>query len=164
MPHRRLPRTVSLLRHAVAWVVAPLAVWTVVYLGMWQRYERSQAAAERLPTAVAAQLARLPPPVAALVAITFTAVASDPHPSRAALEAHLRSTAALTVAPTLRIRASVFGARAVSISFAPSPLRAGCAAVLFGQAAAVRVVYGRTRAGACAAAERRLRQRAGGDR
>lgn len=159
MSHRRFPRLVSTLRHAAVWLLAPLLVTTVVYLGLWQRYERSQAAAERLPAALAVQLARLPPPVSTLVAITFTAVASDPRPSRDALEGHLRSAVALARAPRLRIRAAVLGPRTAAISFTPSPRRAGCAAARFGAAAAVRVVYGRTRRGACAAAERRLHLR-----
>jgi hypothetical protein len=160
MPEPRLSRIASSLAHAAVWVLAPLAVATIVYLGLWHRYERAQAEAERLPTAVAAQLARLPPHVSAVLAITFTAAASDPRPSRAAMAGHVRSAVALADAPGLRLRAVALGPRTAIVSFAPSPGRAGCAAVRVGPAAVVRVAYAGTRRRACAVSERRLRSSA----
>jgi hypothetical protein len=164
MTHRLLARIGLSLRHAVVWVLVPLVVATVVYVALWQRYERAHAAAERLPTAVAAELAQLPPKVSSMVAITFTSVAFDPHPSRAALRGHLRTGISLTDAPGLRIRAGVLGPRTAAISFAASAGRAGCAAVRFGHGAAVRVAYAPTRRGACEVSERLLHAPPGGSR
>jgi hypothetical protein len=164
MTHRLLARIGLSLRHAVVWVLVPLVVATVVYVALWQRYERAHAAAERLPTAVAAELAQLPPKVSSMVAITFTSVAFDPHPSRAALRGHLRTGISLTDAPGLRIRAEVLGPRTAAISFAASAGRAGCAAVRFGHGAAVRVAYAPTRRGACEVSERLLHAPPGGSR
>jgi hypothetical protein len=144
------------LRHAVVWVLVPVIVATVVYGLLWQRYEWAHAAAERLPTAVAAELAQLPPKVSSMVAITFTSVALDRHPSREALAGHLRDGISLTDAPGLRIRAAVLGPRTAAISFSASSGRAGCAAVRFGHGAAVRVAYALTRRGACEVSERLL--------
>ncbi|HKV67479.1 MAG TPA: hypothetical protein VJN72_05275, partial [Gaiellales bacterium] len=85
MPDRPHAHIGSSLRHLAVWVVAPVIVSTVVYLGLWQRYERAHAAAERLPTAVAAQLAQLPPQVSSVVAVMFTSAALDPRPTRLVL-------------------------------------------------------------------------------
>lgn len=160
-PHAHI---VSSLRHLAVWVIAPVIVATVVYLGLWQRYERAHAAAERLPTAVAAQLAQLPPQVSNTVAVAFTSAALDPRPTRALLAAHLRSGVALADAPGLRIHARALGPRAAAISFVASRGRAGCAAVRFGSEAAVRIAYAPTRPTACAVAERRVRASIGGGR
>jgi hypothetical protein len=164
MTQRLLVRIVPSLRHTALWILVPLAVATVVYVGLWQRYERAHAAEERLPTAVAAELAQLPPHVSSLVAITFTSVAFERRPSRAALAEHLRTAAALADAPGLRIRADVLGPRAAAISFSASRGRAGCAAVRFGHAAALRVSYAPTRRGACEMSERLLRAPGGAGR
>jgi hypothetical protein len=160
MPERRPSRILSPFRQGAVWVLAPLAVAVVVYLGLWHRYERAQAEAQRLPTGVAAQLARLPPHVSALVAITFTASSGTP-PGRAALAARLRSAVTLVDAPGLRIGARAVGSRTAVISFTASPGRAGCAAIRLGPAAAVGVAYARTRSGACLTSERRLAHTAG---
>jgi len=122
-PHRHIG---SSLRHLAVWVLAPVIVATVVYLGLWQRYERAHAAAERLPTAVAAQL---PPQVSNVVAITFTSAALDPRPTRLVLAGHLRSAVALADAPGLRIHAGALGPRAAALSFIASRGRVrGCPA------------------------------------
>ena len=162
MTHRPHAHIGSSLRHLTVWVLAPVIVATVVYLGLWQRYERAHAAAERLPTAVAAQLAQLPPQVSNVVAITFTSAALDPRPTRLVLAGHLRSAVALADAPGLRIHAGALGPRAAALSFIASRGRAGCAAVRFGPEAAVRVAYGPTRRAACTVAERRVRSSVGG--
>ena len=160
-PHAHI---VSSLRHLAVWVIAPAIVATVVYLGLWQRYERAQAAAERLPTAVAVQLAQLPPQVSNTVAVAFTSAALDPRPTRVLLAEHLRSAVALADAPGLRIQAGALGPRAAAISFVASRGRAGCAAVRFGSQAAVRVAYAPTRPTACAVAERRVQSSVRGGR
>jgi hypothetical protein len=157
MTRRPLARIASSLRHAAAWVIVPLVVAAVVYAGLWRHYERAHAAAERLPTAVAAELAQLPSPVSNLVAIAFTSVAFDRHASRAVLGEHLRTAVTLANASGLRIHAVALGPRTAAISFSAAPGRAGCAAVRFGRAAAVRVAYAPTRGGACEVAERVLR-------
>ena len=164
MTHRPHAHIVSSLRHLAVWVIAPVIVATVVYLGLWQRYERAHAAAERLPTAVAAQLAQLPPQISSLVAVTFTSAALDRRPTRIVLAGHLRSAVALADAPGLRIHARALGPRAAAVSFVASRERAGCAAVRFGSRAAVRVAYAPTRPTACALAERRVRMSVGGGR
>jgi hypothetical protein len=158
-PHAHI---VSSLRHLAVWVIAPVIVATVVYLGLWQRYERAHAAAERLPAAVAAQLAQLPPQVSSAVAVTFTSAALDQRPSRVLLTGHLRSALALVDAPGLRLHGRALGRRTAAISFVASRGRAGCAAVRFGPQAAVRVAYAPTRPAACAVAERRVRGSARG--
>jgi hypothetical protein len=161
MPHRRPRRLIAPLRHASVWVIAPLAVATVVYVGLWQRYEHAQAEADRLPTAVAAELARLPPRISTLVAIAFTASASDRPRSRDTLAWHLRS--ALTLADARgRVHARATGPRTATISFATAPGGAGCAAIRVGPRAALRVAYARTRGGACTLAARRLRSQGAG--
>lgn len=164
MTERPFARIVSLLRQAAVWVVAPVVVATVVYLGLWQRYERAHAAAERLPTGVAAELAQLPPHVSNMVAVTFTSVAFDRRSSRAALTVDLRRSLTVVDAPGLRVHARALGARNAEFSFSAAPGRAGCAAVRFGPAAAVRVAYASTRGAACAVSERRLRSAAGAAR
>lgn len=164
MTRRPPARIASSLRHAALWVLVPLVVAAVVYAGLWQRYERAHAAAERLPTAVAAELAQLPPHVSNMVAITFTSVAFDRHPTRAALAGHLRAAIALAHAPGLRMHADVLGSRSAAISFSASAGRSGCAAVRFGRATAVRVAYAPTRRGACAMSERLLRAPPGAGR
>ena len=164
MTHRPHAHIVSSLRHLAVWVIAPVIVATVVYLGLWQRYERAHAAAERLPTAVAAQLAQLPPQISSLVAVTFTSAALDRRPTRIVLAGHLRSAVALADAPGLRIHARALGPRAAAVSFVASRGRAGCAAVRFGSRAAVRVAYAPTRPTACALAERRVRMSVGSGR
>lgn len=164
MTHRPHAHIVSSLRHLAVWVVAPMIVATLVYLGLWQRYERAHAAAERLPTAVAAQLAKLPPQVSNVVAVTFTSAALDPRPTRVVLAGHLSSALSLADAPGLRIHARALGPRAAAISFFASRGRAGCAALRFGPAAAVRVAYAPTRRTACAVAERRVRASVGAPR
>jgi hypothetical protein len=164
MIQRPLARIGSSLGHAAVWVLVPLAVATLVYAGLWQRYERAHAASERLPTAVAAELAQLPPHVSSMVAIAFTAVAFERHPTRTKLAGQLRAGIALADAPGLRIRAAVLGRRTAAISFSASAGRAGCAAVRFGHAAAVRVAYAPTRRGACEVSERDLHGPAGAGR
>jgi hypothetical protein len=164
MNQRPLAYLVSSLRHLAVWVIAPVIVATVVYLGLWQRYERAHAASERLPTDVAAQLAQLPPQVSNMVAVTFTSAALDARPARALLAWHLRSAIALADAPRLRIHAAALGRRAAVISFLASRGRAGCAAVRLGPEAVLRVAYAPTRRAACALAERRVRASSGAGR
>jgi hypothetical protein len=161
MTQPRLARIGSSLRQAALWVLVPLIVAAVVYAGLWQRYERAHAAAERLPTAVAAELAQLPPHVSSMVAITFTSVAFERHPTRAGLAGHLRTGIALADAPGLRIHAVALGPRTAAISFAASAGHAGCVAVRFGRAAAIRAAYAPTRRGACEVSERILHAPAG---
>jgi hypothetical protein len=156
MHHRRLIRLAPPLRHAAVWVVVPALVATLVYLGLWRRFEQAQAASGRLPAPVAAQLARLPAPVSSIVAIALVDAESDPRPRRAAVAAYLRSAVVLADAPGRRVRARTLGARTAVISFSAGRGRAGCAAVRFRPAPVVRVAYAATRRGACASAERRL--------
>ena len=164
MDQRPHPYLVSSLRHLAVWVIAPVIVATVVYLGLWHRYERAHAASERLPTDVAAQLAQLPPQVSNMVAVTFTSAALDARPTRPLLAGHLHSAIALADAPRLRIHAAALGPRAAAVSFVASRGRAGCAAVQLGPEAAVRVAYAPTRPSACALAERRVRASTGAGR